>query len=113
MKNMQLVSGFPQRQPGFDPRSGHVGFVVDKVVLGHVFSEYFCFPCKFSFHHLHHTHHLSSKAGTRSQIMANIPNDLGLEVRVEWFEVFDTFPCCEVVTNRAMQLGWVQMCMKK
>jgi hypothetical protein len=27
-----------------------VGFVVDKVVLGQVFSEYFGFPCKSSFH---------------------------------------------------------------
>jgi hypothetical protein len=25
-------------------RSGHVGFVVDKVTLGQVFSEYFGFP---------------------------------------------------------------------
>jgi hypothetical protein len=35
---------------GFDPRSDHVGFVVDKVALGKVFSEYFGFPCQFSFH---------------------------------------------------------------
>jgi hypothetical protein len=28
-----------------------VGFVVDKVVLGQVFSEYFGFPCHSSFHH--------------------------------------------------------------
>jgi hypothetical protein len=33
----------PPRRPGFDPRSGHVGFVVDKVVLGKVFSDYFGF----------------------------------------------------------------------
>jgi hypothetical protein len=31
----QLVAGFPQQQPpGFDPSSGHVGYVMDKVVLG-------------------------------------------------------------------------------
>jgi hypothetical protein len=30
--------------PGSIP-SGHVGFVVDKVALGQVFSEYFGFPC--------------------------------------------------------------------
>jgi hypothetical protein len=30
--------------------SGQVGFVVDKVVLGQVFSEYFGFPCQSSFH---------------------------------------------------------------
>jgi hypothetical protein len=27
-----------------------VGFVVDKVALGQVFSEYFSFPCQSSFH---------------------------------------------------------------
>jgi hypothetical protein len=41
---MQLVAGFPPRRPGFDPGSGHVGFVVDKVALGQVFSEYFGSP---------------------------------------------------------------------
>jgi hypothetical protein len=30
-----------------------VGFVVDKVALGQVFSEYFGFPCH-SFHHILH-----------------------------------------------------------
>jgi hypothetical protein len=34
----------------FDPRSDHVGFVVDKVALRQVSSEYFGFPCQFSFH---------------------------------------------------------------
>jgi hypothetical protein len=41
----QAVSrSFPPRRPGFEPRSSHVGFVVDKVALGQVFSEYFGFP---------------------------------------------------------------------
>jgi hypothetical protein len=45
-----------------------VGFVVDKVALGQVFSEYFGFPCQSSFHQLLHNHlHLSSGAGTISQ----------------------------------------------
>jgi hypothetical protein len=30
----QLIAGFPPQRPGFEPRSGHVGFVVDKVTLG-------------------------------------------------------------------------------
>jgi hypothetical protein len=30
--------------------ASHVGFVVDKVALGQVFSEYFGFPFQFSFH---------------------------------------------------------------
>jgi hypothetical protein len=32
-------------QPGFELRSGHVGFEVNKVALGQVFSENFGFPC--------------------------------------------------------------------
>jgi hypothetical protein len=31
-------------EPGFEPRLGHVGFVVDEAVLSEVFSEYFRFP---------------------------------------------------------------------
>jgi hypothetical protein len=52
----------------FDPGSGQVGFVVDKVALEQAFSEYFGFPCQFSFHQLLHYHpHLSSGAGTIDQ----------------------------------------------
>jgi hypothetical protein len=29
------VGGFPPRGPGFDPGSDYVGFVVDKMALGH------------------------------------------------------------------------------
>jgi hypothetical protein len=37
----------------------HVGFVVDKVALGQVFSEYFSFPCQSTLHQfLHHHNHL-------------------------------------------------------
>jgi hypothetical protein len=32
----------------FVPRSGYVGFMFDKVALGQVFTQYFCFPCEFS-----------------------------------------------------------------
>jgi hypothetical protein len=35
-----------------------VGFVVDKVALGQVSSEYFGFPCQYSFHQFLHNHHL-------------------------------------------------------
>jgi hypothetical protein len=36
-----LVTGFSPWRPGFNPGSGQVRFLVDKVVLGWVFSEYF------------------------------------------------------------------------
>jgi hypothetical protein len=47
----RLVAGFPLRWHGFKPGSSHVGFVVDKVGLEQVFSEYFGFPCQSSFHY--------------------------------------------------------------
>jgi hypothetical protein len=34
-----------------------VGFLVDKVALGQVFSEYFGFPYQPSFHQFLHNHH--------------------------------------------------------
>jgi hypothetical protein len=56
-----------------------VGFVVNKVALGQVFSEYFGFPCQFSFHLLLHIHHhLSSGAGTIGQTVADVPSGLNL-----------------------------------
>jgi hypothetical protein len=56
-----------------------MGFVVDKVALGQVFSEYFGFPCQFSFHRLLHTHHhLSSGPGTIGQLVADVPSGLSL-----------------------------------
>jgi hypothetical protein len=59
-KLRRLVAGFPPRWSGFEPRSRHVRFVVDKDALGKIFSEYLGFPRPFSFHRLLHTHHLSS-----------------------------------------------------
>jgi hypothetical protein len=70
--------GFPPRRPGFDPKSGHVGFVVDNVTLGQVLSQCFSFPCQFSFHRLLHTHHLSSAAVTTGQTIADVPSGLSL-----------------------------------
>jgi hypothetical protein len=48
----RLGAGFPARRPKFYHRSGHVKFVVDKVAPERLFSEYFGFPCQFSFHQL-------------------------------------------------------------
>jgi hypothetical protein len=55
-----------------------MGFVVEKVALWQVFSEYFGFPCQFSFHQLIHIHHLSSRAGTIGQFVADVPSGLSL-----------------------------------
>jgi hypothetical protein len=48
-----------------------VGFVVDKVAMGQVFSEYYGFLCQFSFHRLLRTHHHLSRAGTIGKIVAD------------------------------------------
>jgi hypothetical protein len=55
-----------------------MGFVVDKVALGQVFSEYFGFPGQFSFHRLLHVHHLSSGVGKIDQLVADVPSGLSL-----------------------------------
>jgi hypothetical protein len=47
-----------------------VGFVVDIVALGQVFSEYYGFPLQYSFQQfLHDQHHLSYGAGTIDQYL--------------------------------------------
>jgi hypothetical protein len=75
---VRFVVGFPPLLPGFEPRSRHEGFVVDKLALVQVFSEYFSFLCQFSFHRLLHTHHLSFGVGTAGKIMADVPSGLSL-----------------------------------
>jgi hypothetical protein len=75
-----LVVGFPPRRPALNPLSSKVGFVVDRVALGQVFSEYFGFTCQFSFHRLLHIHPLSSGAGTIGQKVADVPSGLGLSL---------------------------------
>jgi hypothetical protein len=72
----RLVAGFPPRWPGFEPRSDHVGFVMDQVALGQIFSEYFRFPSQFLFHRLLHIHHLSPGAGTIGRLVADVRSRL-------------------------------------
>jgi hypothetical protein len=56
-----------------------VRFVVDKVALGQVFSEYIGFPCQFLFHQmLYIHHHLLSGAGTIGHLVADVPSGLSL-----------------------------------
>jgi hypothetical protein len=114
----RLYAGFPPRRPGVEPRPGHVGFVVDKVALGQVFSEYFDFSCQFSFHSLLHTHHhLSSRAGTTGQLVADVQSGLSLNPpeetkKLAYFDDYGTsFPTvgigysddCKNVTARKMK----------
>jgi hypothetical protein len=61
--------------------SVHVAFLVDKVALGSVFSEYFGFPCQFAFHRLLDNHHQSPGAGTVGQTVAAVPRGLSITPR--------------------------------
>lgn len=72
MEVRRLVVSFPPRRAGFMPRSGDMGFVVDKAAMGQTWPEYFGFPCQW-FHRVLHSHyHLSSMAGTIGQIAADV-----------------------------------------
>jgi hypothetical protein len=54
-----------------------VEFVVGKVTVGQViFSEHFGFLCQFSFHRLHHIHHLLSGSGTIGILVADVATGL-------------------------------------
>jgi hypothetical protein len=73
-----LLSGVTHVQwPRFSPRSGHMEFVVDKVELAQVFSEYFSFPYQFSLNWICYTHLLSG-AGTLGPLRAGVPSGLTL-----------------------------------
>jgi hypothetical protein len=62
----QAVKSLPSLRGG--PGLVMWDFVVDRVALGQVFSEYFGFPCQSSFHQLlQNHHHLSSGACTIGQ----------------------------------------------
>jgi hypothetical protein len=57
-QNLLIRKAVSRWLPGFEPGSGHVGFVVSKVALGQVFSEYFGFPSQSSFHQSTIIYHL-------------------------------------------------------
>jgi hypothetical protein len=74
----RLIADFPQRRPGF----GQVGFVVNKMALGHVFSKYFGFPYKSSLHEiLHPNNHPGQVQQARSSR------------RAEWTQIGHPLPC--------------------
>jgi hypothetical protein len=79
LEGRAIAQAVSRRLPGFEPMSGHMRFVVDKVALGQVFPKYFVFHCQFSFHRLLHIHHhLSSGDGTIGQIGAEVSIGLSL-----------------------------------
>jgi hypothetical protein len=68
-----LIAGFVLWKPRFNPRSGHVRFVVDIVTLERSFG----FPCQPSFHRPLRSY-LASRAGAIRPLVAHIPSGLCL-----------------------------------
>jgi hypothetical protein len=62
---------------GLDSIASHTGFVVNKMALGRVFSQYFGFPCWFSFHQVLHVHQSSYlQSSIVSILIASLNNKL-------------------------------------
>jgi hypothetical protein len=83
-----------------------VGFVVDKVTMGRVFSKYISFPYT-TFHQLLHTHYNpSSRAGTIGQIVTDIPSGIRLTPPQE---TYNNRPVLEAIkpepTNSSNYIG--------
>jgi hypothetical protein len=74
-KLRQLVTCFLPQWPGFKPRLGHVGFVVDKAAMGPVYVQVLWFPLPSIPPTARHS---SSRAGTISQMMADLLSELNL-----------------------------------
>jgi hypothetical protein len=91
-----VVTSLPLRQTEFQPKTGHVGFMVDKVALGKVFSKYFGFSCQ-SFHRLLQAHH--HLAGTIGKIVAEVPSGLRLTPPQGTRGKENCFPCIYLYTK--------------
>jgi hypothetical protein len=68
-----IVCQLPTAAAHVQSRVRSFGIVVDRVALGQVFFEYFCFPYQFSFSQLLHTW-----AGTVGLPVAGIASGLGV-----------------------------------
>jgi hypothetical protein len=72
-----IAQAVSHQRPNFDSKSGDVGFMVDKVVLALVCSEYFGSPCQFSLHQMLHIY-ISSGDGEMGTLMTGVPSGLSL-----------------------------------
>jgi hypothetical protein len=72
------------KRPGFG--ADRVGFVVDKVALGRIFSEYFGFPCQSSFHQIlhHHNHPVQATIGQSMAAVASGPSLCSAVIENMW-----------------------------
>jgi hypothetical protein len=70
------VDGFSQRRAAFDPKPGHMGFMVHKMALRHIFSEYFGFSYQSLNRMLHSDYHPSSGVGTTGHTVDDVTSGL-------------------------------------
>jgi hypothetical protein len=92
---------FPPRRSGFEPRSNHVEFVVDKGELRQVFSEYVGFSCQFSSHRLLHIHHyLSSGTGTVGQLVVDVTSGLTVSTHPKKLKKKTRYPLVFLLTPK-------------
>jgi hypothetical protein len=77
LQGLAIAEAVSRRLPNAAAWVGHMGFVMDKVELVQIASEYFGFPSQFSFHQMLHTH-LSSVARTIGQLVADVRSGLRL-----------------------------------
>jgi hypothetical protein len=73
-----------------------VGFVVDKVALGQVFSEYFGFPCHYLFHQLLLNHHPHIIWGWYNNL-AEVPSGLSLTL-LRIIKKNNKYPCPQLLS---------------
>jgi hypothetical protein len=73
---LRPVFWYFESRPGLAPRSVHVGFVVDKMALGQVFSESFGFPPSVSFHRCSIFTHISSGWWTMGPLETQFHRDI-------------------------------------
>jgi hypothetical protein len=67
-----------------------VEFVVEKMAVGQLFTDYFHFPCQFSFYRLFHTHrHLSFGV---SAVVDSVSHHIKKLKQIDW-EFFVVFLC--------------------
>jgi hypothetical protein len=96
-------------------RSGHVGFVVDKVALGQVFSEHLGFPCQSSFQQICHPHNHPGRVqyarwwATCSADPVgfhyegvNIVLNLGISIKLSLHEKFGSLGLCYIFYSLTM-----------
>jgi hypothetical protein len=72
-----IAQVFSRRDSTAEAQVGLCGICDEQSGIGAGFSEYFGFPCQFSFHQMLHIY-ISSGAGTIDQLVVDVPSGLSL-----------------------------------